>query len=253
MERFVPENYSSGFLDKIRYEDHITGVKAYYRNLAGTNKKEAVRLINDKDLHFCTLYILQPEIARTGIWRYLNYRNLQSLCIAQAIYKKNSRFIDLVISNKKAETYELLKWILITGSEEDGLDNRFDEIIELCGALLVRYYKDDSILPLVADLIFERNRKRSLIHNLVWVFFEAHDPISLQHIAKYLRSSEKDDFELACKLLSFIPGVQYYRSMQGEDIYQAVIQWLQENSPFLRPTGECLHLTANPIPFVVSH
>jgi hypothetical protein len=253
MDTLFPGSYAAGFLDKMRQDGRSSDIKSYYRNLVETDRKEAIRLINDKDLYFCTLYMLKEELARSGLLKCLNYRNLQALVLSNAIYNKHSKFINSLIHSNKSETHEMLKWILITGSEEDGLDNRFDEILELSGALLVRYYKDIEILPVIADMIFDRKRKGLLIHNLVWAFFEARDPGSFLHIAKYLRSEDKSEYELACRLLNFIPCVRDTRSMKGDDLYRSAYQWLQENISFLRPTGECLHLTANPIPFIIGN
>lgn len=247
----VKDNHDSSTLDNIRLDNNAGDLRIFFRNLVNANKSEALRELNAKELQFSTLYFLEPEIIRLKLAPYLNRRNLESLIIAKAISGKDTRLIKHLFKIKKDELHDILEWILLTGSDEDGSDNRYDEILELTGALLVKYYKDTSILPLISDLIFKRNRKGLLIHNLVWVFFEAHEPDSLHHLAKYLRSIEQKDFLLAIKLLSFIPCLQKYNFRSGEDPYTAVNQWLLKNSKNLVPTGECLHLSANPIPFVL--
>ena len=124
--------------------------------------------------------------------------------------------------------------------------------MEIAATLIVRYYNDTSILPAVADMIFKRYRKGMLVHNLIWAFFEAKDPESLLLLANYLDSQDSRDYELASRLLAFIPSEENTRSAAPAKMYNDVSQWIRENNRFLYRTEECLHFSANFIPYVLS-
>lgn len=215
------------------------------------NRAEALKLINDENLSFPALYYLKSEIIKSRLTRYLSTRNIKALKLSYAISRKNKNYIDYLLKHNRSETYELLKWILLSGKDDDGRDSKYEEILELTGAMLVKYYKDNSVLPVLADMIFERNRKGHLIHNLIWAFFEAHDHESLRYLTKFLLSNDQKDVALAIKLLGFIPDIRNVLKTSAENQYTAVNRWLNENCRYLKYTGECLHLSANPIPFTI--
>lgn len=172
--------------------------------------------------------------------------------LARAISLKDTAFVEYMVRNHNTAVHEALKGIFHRGCSEESLGSKHDEIMELAAALLVVYYKDNAILPEVVDLIFRHNRKGLLVHNLVWVFFEARNPGSLLLPANYLLSSDIKDYEFGCRLLGFIPCVEKNRSANSSKMHYEVCQWIQENSPFLYRTDECLHLTAFPIPYALS-
>ena len=244
--------FETGKLDSIRLEKGPEELKEYFGKLAAADKKKAIAQINDETLQFPTLYLLKPMLVRTGLLTRLNNKHLKAVRLANAISRKDTACVDYLVRNHNTEVHETLKWILLTGCIEDGLENRYDEILELSAALLVRYYRDTAILPVVADMIFGRYKKGMLVHNLVWAFFEAKNPDSLLLLANYLYSQDNRDYELACRLLGFIPFVEKNRYTNSAKMYYEVCQWIQENSMFLHHTGECLHLTANSIPYVLS-
>ena len=252
MAEFFQEGTSGAELDLVRQEKGIDTLKSHFQQLLKSNRKKAIELINDQNLNFCTLYILHTAIVRSGNARFLNNHNFNALRMAYSISEKRTKDIDLCIKNQNKPASEILKYIVCTGYTEDGLDNRYDEILELAAALLIRYYNDDTVLPVVSDMIFKRYKKGALIHNLVWAFFEARNPDSLLLLAHHLYSQDRKDYELACRLLGFIPYVESNRYTNNAKMYYEVSQWIQENSMFLYHTEECLHLTANPIPYVLS-
>jgi hypothetical protein len=131
-----------------------------------------------------------------------------------------------------------------TGSENEP-DNGYELLMERIACLLVKSYKNRSILPELAGLIFSRNRRGALIHELAWAFFEARCVESLALIAYRLNSSDMRDVRLAKKLLGFIPGVDCIT-------YDKAMFWLSENHPFLYYTGESLHLDSKPQHYRIS-
>jgi hypothetical protein len=141
-------------------------------------------------------------------------------------------------------TAPLLEWMFRTGSEDEP-DSGCELLMERIACLLVKSYNNRSILTELADLIFSRNRRGALIHELSWAFFEACCVESLAFIAYRLNSSDLRDVRLAKKLLGFIPGV--------DDVtYDKAMLWLSENRPFLYYTGESLHLGSRPQHYRIS-
>ncbi len=246
------KEFEAGKLDSIRLAQGSEEVSKYFGKMAAANKKTAAALINDETLQFPTLYLLKPALVRTGLLTRLSNKYLKAVRLANAILRKDTACVEYLVKNCNIEVQETLKWILLTGCADDGLDNRYDELMELSAALLVRHYSDSSILPAVADMLFKRYKKGLLVHNLVWAFFEARNPDSLLLLANYLYSQDSRDYEFACKLLNFIPYVESNRYTTPAKMYYEVSQWIRENSMFLYRTEECLHLTANPIPYALS-
>ncbi|NJD03668.1 MAG: hypothetical protein FIA99_13985, partial [Ruminiclostridium sp.] len=189
--------FEAGKLDSIRLEKGKEKVREYFGKLVAVDKKKAVAQINDETLQFPTLYLLKPILVRAGLLTRLDGRHLKAVRLSNAISRKDTSCMDYLVRNHNTEVHEALKWIMLTGCAEDGLENRYDELIELSAALLVRYYNDTTILPAVADLIFSRISKGKLIHTLVWAFFEARNPESLLLLANYIYSQDSRDYELA--------------------------------------------------------
>ena len=80
-------------LDRIRLEKGIKYLKEYFARLADEKRDEAVRLINDDSLNFCSLFVLQPEIEKNEMMPELNSRNFNALNIAKLVDKRDySRF-----------------------------------------------------------------------------------------------------------------------------------------------------------------
>jgi hypothetical protein len=116
------------------------------------------------------------------------------------------------------------KWILETGWREDGLHDDFDGALDAAAALLIRTYDDRSVLPVVTKLVFERNRKGRLIHDLVWCLFKARDPEALRLVANYLGSADSKDTELARKLLHFTPNGEAAARGAG-NLHRSYLSW----------------------------
>jgi hypothetical protein len=239
-------------LDNTRLDKGIDGLKSCWRKLVRSDIRKAIELINDEKLCFCSLYALMPEIRRYGMIPLLSGRNRKAVEISNGIALKNRASIERLTNNRNNSTFHVLKWMLETGCADDGLDNRYDEIMELSAVLLTKCYKDSSLLQLIIDMTFNRYRKGFLIHHLVWAFFEARTPKSMNFIANYILSSEPKDYELACKLLNFIPYIEARDSSDRISQYYNTIQWIEENHPFLHYTGESLHQTSKPQPYTIS-
>jgi hypothetical protein len=222
-------------------------LKSVFRELAAINRREVIRLLNDEYLQFPALFILLPEIDELNLYQDLNQRNKIALRISR---KKINIIQSSEFSREESEEeHQTLRWMLKTGAGWDGPSaghDQYDAVIDFTAALLVVSYEDKEILPVIAGLIFRRNRKNYYIHDLVWAFFQCLDASVLRIVAKYLLSSNVKDVELACTLL----GIKLPNSTGGagtmEKFYYRYLTWLEENRPYLYLTGEHFQMTSEP-------
>ncbi len=236
------------YLDRIRRRKGINQCKDFYRNLANENRQNAIWLINDRRLHFASLFILQPEINELKL--ELNERNQTALDLCKKISagKGTSQDAEISIQLSSEHVHRVLLWILNTGAADDGLGNEFDRIVDTAAAVLIKTHHEESIIPVIADLIFQRSRRGSYCHDLVWAFFQSRNIDSLRYIAKYLRSSNTADVQLARKLLNLPQNTELSARADRQKEYENYLLWLHENGPYLYFTGESLQYSNSPDP-----
>lgn len=241
------------YLDRMRLSQPISHFTEMFHNLAVQDRQKAFMLLNDERLMFPCLFILMNEIIKLELYDNLNKRNAAALKIC-AEKTKNQELLNAagkVSANDNTEIQPVLRWMFKTGVNWDGPDedyDTYDAIIDYIAVILIRKYKDKTILPDVAELIFRRNRKGLFIHDLVWSFFQSFDPYALRLIAKYLLSSNHNDTELACKLLH----LNMPQNLPRGKLYNDYMYWLKENSPFLYSSGEYFQSTSDPEPLKVN-
>ncbi|MGI6227216.1 MAG: hypothetical protein ACOYJ1_13280 [Peptococcales bacterium] len=279
-----------GLLDNLRFSNGPEGLKNYFRELLRVDRDSALSVINDNDTRFGTLYLLKSELPEKLVQNDLNPLYRKALDLAGSLTGKVSPKIEGRIRKSGEDTAFTLRWIIRTGLPEDGLGNRYEQLMERAAALLVKSFGDTSVLPELVEMIFERNRRGALLRELVWAFFEARCPESLRLVAKRLESMDKRDVELAKKLLCFIPGISdnaptgatgimtadaagsmkgnMERNMAketarnismnagdgltGAGLHTIALNWLEENQQFLYYTGESMHLCSMPQHYRVS-
>lgn len=139
--------------------------------------------------------------------------------------------------------YELTRYV--------GVNKDSDKALDKITAILICNHNDKSILPAVANAIFLRHRKGLFNHNLIWAFFEAREPSSLNLIGNRLQSSNLKDIELAEELLAFIPELNNYRNTDSINNYLHFTNWMKNNNLFLKYTGESFQLTTAPCPYII--
>lgn len=267
-------------LDNIRLSNGPEGLKRYFLDTLRIDRSKALELINDKNNHFCTLYILRPMLAEKSAREELDtlYRKALELSellsgkaqeklvrrargrrralmyvkVSDIMSAKELQRFEKAVRSAGDDNTEVLRWIVGTGLSHAYKDGTYDLIIDRSAALLVKSLKDTTALPEIAELIFERNRNGLLIHELVWAFFEARSPDSLMLLAHKLNSCDKRDSELAKRLLCFIPGISDNTVHNSQVLYTRIIFWLEENRPFLFYTGESLHLCQKPEHYRIS-
>jgi hypothetical protein len=131
------------------------------------------------------------------------------------------------------------------------LDDEYEAVMDAAISVLVNIYKDNSILPAVADMIFKRNRKGHYIHDLIWAYFRSSTPDTLKLTAERICSSDQQDIDLACHLLNLEASYSSLNTEDRQKQYQTYLQWLNENAPFLYFTGESFQYSSNPILYKV--
>lgn len=239
-------------LDEIRLNKGIDRMKEIFYDLINNNPERAVKLINDNNVQFASLFILQPELKKNDLFSRLSIRNQRALELTNGILLKEISNTERFSSEYKIDDYSTLKWILETGYIDDGLNDQYDEVLDTAAIILAKVYKDKSSLPTIEKLIFNRYRKGAFIYDLIWAFFEVAESDSLILVANRLRSSNRKDVELARKFLNFIPCIRMYSRDENMKQYQCSLKWIKRNKDFLYYTGETYLQTSNPYRYDVS-
>jgi len=241
---YTDPRISTGALEQIRRVRGAGACQKRFQEIIQNQKEGAAKLLNGTGLRFATLFTLKPLIEEAGLGSGLNGKIQAALQICDKTLeeKKSPPGGGILYSDENVRAAFL--WIFQTGIRDDGLSNEYDEILDLCAAVLTRRYREKSILPGLSELIFRRNRKKGYLHDLIWAFFQIHDPGSLRYIAPYLRSSSARDRELA-HLLLHLPETGGDARKQEEQ-YRHFMSWLQENSSYLYFTGESLQSSNQP-------
>lgn len=237
------------FLDKIRIDRGIEELKIFFLQLSKKNFKKALNFINDKHLGFNILFILKEILQQNNLFNNLTEKNKAALLIVKEILtdKKYDLASEQISFDYIEIIHSVLKWILETGFHDDGISDEYDEVLDITSILLTKVYKDTTLLPIMADMIFNRYKKGFFIHDLVWGFFECAHPKSLNIIGERLLSSDVEEVSISSKLLSFIPKMD--NTPGKENKYTLFLNWMKENGTFLEYTGESFHQTTNPKPY----
>lgn len=237
-------------LDHIRRLKGNDSCRYMFNRLGKERRQNAVQLLNDSRLSFTCLYILQPEIEELNLKGELSKRNQIALSICEKLLEKKNLFgaPDYSIPLNSEEMRHVLLWVFNTGAADDGLNNEFDQVLDIAASVLIKKHHEKQILPLMTNMIFKRNRKGRFIHDLVWACFQTRDPNALRFIAGYLRSSALKDVDLARTLLHLPQDVPLETSSDRQKQYVAYLSWLKENDPYIYFTGESFQYTNSPIP-----
>lgn len=240
-----------GALDQMRAR-FGAGFSRAFHNLAQHNPNMAAAYLSDERLHFPTFFLLIPEIEELQLYDVLPPRATAALEIcAYAQMEKNINTPQLDKSNP--DMHAAVQWMLFTGASEDGLFDEYDAALDAAAAMLLLYYQDKTALPIVAELIFRRNRRGAFIHDLAWAFFQMQNVHGLRLVAQYLRSSNPEDVALASKLLHTEATDNYSGGHTRGDnrAYANYMAWLENNQPFLYYTGESFQQKSDPTPFEI--
>lgn len=239
-------------LDEIRNNTGIDKMKETFLDLADNNLERAINLVNNKNLKFSTLFLLQQEIQSANILPNLSARNKNALDISNGIILKQFINSQRFSSEYRQDDFTALKWILDTGYIDDGLSEQYDEVIDTTAIILTKIYKDRSCLHTIEELIFKRHRNGAFIYDLVWAYFEVINPEDLFTVVNRLRSNNHSDIELARKFLNFIPCISENVGADPVKQYYCSVRWINENLKYLYYTGETFLQTINPNRYEIS-
>jgi len=244
------------FLDQVRLKEGIDKLKEVFQESAASNKEAAINSLNHEDLQFTSLFLLWDEIKKLGILEQLNERNQISMEIVEDILSREKESptasCRLSIFDHIQMVQAVLRWMLETGSKDDGLSAEYTQVLDTTASILTTVFRDETVLPLIADLIFTRSENELFNHYLIRAFFEAREPYTLDLIANRLRSPKVKEANLARRLLGFVPGIDVHKDTEGEMHYKIFQAWLEENSPFLHYRGESFQVTSKPMPYDVA-
>jgi len=236
-------NENLSYLDRIRINEGNEKCGQAFISFCVGNRYKAVEFINDPYLSFPCLYMLLPAVKSYNLYNSMNYRNKNAVQIINYILKiEKSDLPDNYLSILDNNAYKTLKWMFETGNLEDVTDELYDNIIDIAVSVLLDTYKDTSILPAVVDIIFKRNAKGRLIHNLVWAAFKLKDPFVIKLIAERLCSQDKNEVEFAASLVN----VNSSSGIDNKILYNSYSEWLKDNDPYLYFTDESFQYKSNP-------
>jgi hypothetical protein len=211
-------------------------------------------LINFKYIPFSYFYLIKNDLVKSNIYKTLDIREQLALDFIENIIteQKTTDLYENATTYRLTVFKDMLKWILETGENESIDDKNYDEMLDMAAILLAKEFKDESILSIIVEMIFKRNSKGLLIHDLVWGFFESHNLITLSLVAEKLKSANEDDFQLACKLLN-LHLANDFSKINKKDLYTSFMNWLNKNSDFLYFTGESYQQKSNPVIYTLNH
>lgn len=244
-----------GLLDEIRRRHGSQQLILFFHNHLKNDMDYAIKLINDDNLQFASLFILKDMLKDHAYINILNLRNRIALDLVFEILtgEKDIWPFDSFSCKQISKVNEVLHWILSSALTDDGLSKDFDEVIDKVCLLLSKVYRDKSILASLVDLIFKRNERNSYYGDLTWAFFEYGDARSLMIIASKLMSEKEKDKELARRLLCFVPGMNSdILNSSYQNYYYYFLSWFQENNMFLGYTRESFHHSKYPKHYAIN-
>lgn len=214
----------------IRMKCGIAYLKMTFNKIVQANPSYAVTLLNNQHLSFPTFYLLIPQIFEYHLDEYLSSKNK---CALEFTIKKSS------ITLKKS----YLKWMLLTSINQELDNDEFQKVIDQVTIQLIVVLKEQSLLSLIVNLIFIKNRRNDCIYDLCWAIFQSNTIYIMPLIAKYLKSNYIEDNQLAYKLLNFKPDGQPNNKVQQ---YNNFCKWFNENKQFLYFNNETMQETCQP-------
>lgn len=232
------------YLDGIRLKFGNERLKNMFYDEAEQDNERAANLIN-ANIRFPSLFLLRPEIRKARLYDRLNNMNRQALDISEEILTgtidKKSRLKD--------EDRKVLRWMLHTGYQDDGIDEQYDQVLDNTALLLSNVHRDKTCMQPIVEILFNRHRKGFYTYDLIWAFFEASEPTDLLLIAEKLRSHNQKDVELARELLNFVPCMQTEASALRQ--HQCCTRWIRRNRNRLYYTGESNQQHSNPMRYAL--
>lgn len=207
-----------------------------------------MKKINKKSmgLDFNKMFSLRNNLDDNNIQNNLDDKNKIAIEIMDDVLKQDMRAgaDEFSILNYIEETNSVMRWMLNSALYAKDMGNEYCEVIDIVAIFLIKVYRDYEMLPVVAELIFQRNRNDLYAHELIWAFFQSYDVDSLKFICDRLSSNDKKSKELACALLSFIPNINEYAN-NNKSFYAK--KWIDNNKDYIFFTDDSKHARSNPV------
>jgi hypothetical protein len=205
-------------------------------------------ILNSDNISFPKLFELSKQMNKSTITKNLNLKSKIALEFSEDVLSKEKSFIlkgDLNNNDNKIKR-AALKWILETGAVNDGKSNEYDEVIDKAAIILSVMFKDTSILPIMKEIIFKRNKGKMLIHDLLWGYFSSNEIQTLELIATKLKSDDAEDIKFAFDLLQLQRRFNMSYDMFPQTMYAKFINWYKKNEDYIYFTGESFQEKPNP-------
>lgn len=205
-------------------------------------------ILNSDNISFPKLFELSKQMNKSPITKHLNLKSKIALEFSNDVLSKEKSFIlkgDLNNNDNKIK-HTALKWILETGAVNDGMSNEYDEVIDKAAIILSVMFKDTSILPIMREIIFKRNKEKMLIHDLLWGYFSSNEIQTLELIAAKLISDDVADIKFAFDLLQLQRKFNISYDMFPQTMYSKFINWYKKNEDYIYFTGESFQEKSNP-------
>ncbi len=199
-----------------------------------------------KGLDFNHMFSLRNNLDDKNVEVKLDDKNKIAIDIMRDILdeEKRGEVDKFSVLSYIEETNSVMKWMLNSALDAKDMGSEYCEVIDIVAIFLVKVYRDYDILPVVVDLIFQRNKNDQYIHELIWAFFQSYDVESLKLICDKLSSNDKKSKELACTLLSFIPNIEEYTN-NNKEFYAK--KWIDNNKNYIYFTDDSKHARSKPV------
>lgn len=201
---------------------------------------------NRKGLDFNYMFSLRNNLDDKNVEVNLDDKNKIAIDIMKDILDEDKRgdLDDFSVLTYIEETNSVMRWMLNSALDSKDMGGEYCEVIDIVAIYLIKVYRDYDMLPVVVDLIFQRNKNNLYIHELVWAFFQSYDVESLKLVCDKLSSNDKKSKELACTLLNFIPNVEEYTN-NNKEIYAK--KWIDNNKDYIYFTDDSKHARNKPV------
>ncbi|MGV3489358.1 MAG: hypothetical protein ACO1OC_12360 [Tuberibacillus sp.] len=228
------------------HEGGAEALSFFWREVYNNNRDEAIEFVNDPDIAFPILYSLAPELV--DVHETLSIKNKLAMNhIFSVLNGDPFGFLeDVDLLDQYHYCVDCFSWMIKTGGAEM-VDDHYPYVIDHACSLLLLHFKTDCLSDII-DILFYRNRTGGQRHYILSTIYNSADPKCLIYVAKYLRSDNTIDVDLAKHILNFIPDVAHTSPDESEKL---VLAWLEDNHDYLIYTYESNDSHPHPVPYRV--
>ncbi|MBE9593085.1 MAG: hypothetical protein IMF19_06365, partial [Proteobacteria bacterium] len=134
MTRPIENQERIAFLDQVRLKDGNDKLKKVFQESAAHDKEAAVNSLNHEDLQFTSLFLLRDDIEKLAIAEQLSERNRIAMEIVDDVLSRDEKSSPassrLPICDHIQMVHSVLRWMLETGSKDDGLSAEYIQVLD---------------------------------------------------------------------------------------------------------------------------